>query len=95
MQPPHKVDLKDPDLTVVVQVMKNVCAIGVAQRFREFARYNLRELCAPPEDEEESEAKPDEPKAEREKKLSDQPKDTEAEPTEETSAQPEEETKTS
>ena len=47
MQPPHKADLTNPDLTVLVQVVKDACAIGVAARYRDLSKYNLRELCNP------------------------------------------------
>ena len=47
MQPPHKADLTSPDLTILVQIVKDACAIGVASRFRELSKYNLRELCNP------------------------------------------------
>jgi hypothetical protein len=49
MQPPHKADLSNPDLTILVSVVKNVCAIGVASHFRELGKYNLRELCNEPD----------------------------------------------
>jgi len=56
MQPPHKADLSNPDLTIVVSVVKNVCAIGVAPHFKELGKYNLRELCNEPEAKEEAAA---------------------------------------
>lgn len=47
VQPPHKADLSSPDLTILVQVVKDACAIGVAARYRDLSKYNLRELCNP------------------------------------------------
>ena len=47
MQPPHKADLTNPDVTVLVQIVKDACAIGVASRYRDLSKYNLRELCNP------------------------------------------------
>lgn len=47
VQPPHKADLSNPDLTILVQIVKDACAIGVAARYRELGKYNLRELCNP------------------------------------------------
>ncbi|XP_031476925.1 uncharacterized protein LOC116248326 [Nymphaea colorata] len=41
---PHKVDLSNPDKTIVVQIVKTVCLIGVVQRYKELAKYNLRQL---------------------------------------------------
>ncbi|KAI5054125.1 hypothetical protein GOP47_0030982 [Adiantum capillus-veneris] len=42
--PPHSVDLKNPDKTVLVQVVKTVCAIGVVSNYKQNAKYNIREL---------------------------------------------------
>jgi len=50
MQPPHKADLSNPEVTIVVSVVKDVCAIGVASQFRELLKYNLRELCNEPDE---------------------------------------------
>ena len=50
MQPPHKADLSNPELTIVVSVVKNSCAIGTATHFKELCKYNLRELCNEPEE---------------------------------------------
>ena len=47
VQPPHKADLKTPELTILVQVVKDFCAIGIVSQYRELAKYNLRELCSP------------------------------------------------
>ncbi|KAL2620461.1 hypothetical protein R1flu_000666 [Riccia fluitans] len=44
---PHSVDLKNPQKTILLQVVKTACAIGVVQDFRELAKYNLRQLTAP------------------------------------------------
>ncbi|KAL3681441.1 hypothetical protein R1sor_024397 [Riccia sorocarpa] len=44
---PHSVDLKCPQKTILVQVVKTACAIGVVQDFRELAKYNLRQLTTP------------------------------------------------
>ncbi|CAN6444170.1 unnamed protein product [Victoria cruziana] len=41
---PHKVDLNNPDKTIVVQIVKTVCLIGVVHRYKELAKYNLRQL---------------------------------------------------
>lgn len=42
--PPHRVDLKAPEKTLVVQLVRNVCALGVVSEFRRLARMNLRKL---------------------------------------------------
>ncbi|KAF7827146.1 THUMP domain-containing protein 1 [Senna tora] len=41
---PHKVDLKNPEKTIVVEIVKTVCLIGVIEKYKEFAKYNLRQL---------------------------------------------------
>lgn len=44
---PHKVDLKNPDKTIIVQIIKTVCLIGVVEKYKEFAKYNVRQLTSP------------------------------------------------
>ncbi|KAL5831792.1 hypothetical protein ACOSQ4_017146 [Xanthoceras sorbifolium] len=44
---PHKVDLSNPDKTIVVEIIKTVCMIGVVERYKELAKYNLRQLTSP------------------------------------------------
>ncbi|KAK7307914.1 hypothetical protein VNO77_41390 [Canavalia gladiata] len=41
---PHKVDLKNPDKTIVVEIARTVCLIGVIEKYKEFSKYNLRQL---------------------------------------------------
>ncbi|CAN1263998.1 THUMP domain-containing protein 1 homolog [Linum perenne] len=45
---PHKVDLSNPDKTIVVEIVKTVCLIGVVEKYKELAKYNLRQLTSPP-----------------------------------------------
>ncbi|CAN6363175.1 unnamed protein product [Urochloa humidicola] len=40
----HKVDLKTPDKTIVVQIAKTICMIGVVERYKELSKFNLRQL---------------------------------------------------
>lgn len=44
---PHKVDLKNPEKTIVVQIIKTVCLIGVVEKYKELAKYNVRQLTSP------------------------------------------------
>ncbi|XXG53172.1 hypothetical protein AAC387_Pa03g1314 [Persea americana] len=44
---PHKVDLNNPDKTIIVQVAKTVCMVGVAERYKELSKFNLRQLTSP------------------------------------------------
>ncbi|XP_052187224.1 uncharacterized protein LOC127797999 [Diospyros lotus] len=41
---PHKVDLNSPDKNIVVQIVKTMCLIGVVEKYKELAKYNLRQL---------------------------------------------------
>ncbi|KAK9100351.1 hypothetical protein Scep_023781 [Stephania cephalantha] len=41
---PHKVNLESPDKTIVVQIVKTVCLIGVVKKYKELSKYNLRQL---------------------------------------------------
>ncbi|KAJ7523207.1 hypothetical protein O6H91_18G041500 [Diphasiastrum complanatum] len=40
----HSVDLKNPDITIIVQIVKTTCAIGIAHEFKEMAKYNLKQI---------------------------------------------------
>ncbi|WVZ51068.1 hypothetical protein U9M48_002252 [Paspalum notatum var. saurae] len=44
---PHKVDLSNPDKTIIVQIAKTICMIGVVERYKELAKFNLRQLISP------------------------------------------------
>ncbi|KAL9258627.1 THUMP domain-containing protein [Drosera capensis] len=44
---PHKVDLKVPEKTIVVQIVKTICLIGIVEKYKELAKYNLRQLTSP------------------------------------------------
>eukprot|EP00891_Asterochloris_glomerata_P004129 jgi/Astpho2/4129/fgenesh1_pg.00063_%23_111_t len=43
-QPPHKVDLEKPMKTILMQVIKNQCAIGITEQYKELGKFNMREL---------------------------------------------------
>ncbi|XP_047964225.1 THUMP domain-containing protein 1 homolog isoform X2 [Salvia hispanica] len=47
----HKVDLANPDISIMVQIVKTVCLIGVVEKYKEFAKYNLRQLSSPSNEE--------------------------------------------
>jgi hypothetical protein len=40
--PPHKVHLGRPDRTILVQLVRNVCAVAVAPRYKELCKYNVQ-----------------------------------------------------
>ncbi|XP_010453317.1 PREDICTED: THUMP domain-containing protein 1 homolog [Camelina sativa] len=41
---PHKVDLSNPEMSIVVEIVKTVCLIGVVEKYKELGKYNLRQL---------------------------------------------------
>ncbi|GLC41680.1 hypothetical protein PLESTB_000689400 [Pleodorina starrii] len=42
--PPHKVNLKSPGTVVLVQLIRNGCAMAVVPGFRDLAKFNVRKL---------------------------------------------------
>lgn len=44
---PHKVDLNSPDKNIVVQIVKTMCLIGVIEKYKELAKFNVRQLTSP------------------------------------------------
>jgi len=53
---PHKVNLKQPDKTILVQLIRNVCAVAVAPQYKELCKYNVRVAAEPEEEAEEGAA---------------------------------------
>lgn len=45
----HKVDLKNPNLTVIVEVIKGLCCLSVLPNYNELKKFNLSELVSPSE----------------------------------------------
>ncbi|XP_050141094.1 uncharacterized protein LOC126617068 [Malus sylvestris] len=41
---PHKVDLNNPDKTIVVEICRTICLIGIVDKYKQLAKYNLRQL---------------------------------------------------
>lgn len=41
---PHKVDLSNPDKTIIVEIARTVCLIGVIEKYKELSKYNIRQL---------------------------------------------------
>eukprot|EP00197_Chlamydomonas_leiostraca_P002346 CAMPEP_0202858320 /NCGR_PEP_ID=MMETSP1391-20130828/908_1 /ASSEMBLY_ACC=CAM_ASM_000867 /TAXON_ID=1034604 /ORGANISM="Chlamydomonas leiostraca, Strain SAG 11-49" /LENGTH=283 /DNA_ID=CAMNT_0049537229 /DNA_START=21 /DNA_END=868 /DNA_ORIENTATION=+ len=48
--PPHKVNLKTPSLTILVQLARNSCACAVVPKYRELHKFNLRKCAEVPEE---------------------------------------------
>ncbi|CAA6663572.1 unnamed protein product [Spirodela intermedia] len=44
---PHKVDLSNPDKTIIVEIVKTICLISVVEKYKELSKYNLRQLTIP------------------------------------------------
>ncbi|XP_050221830.1 uncharacterized protein LOC126672001 [Mercurialis annua] len=44
---PHKVDLTNPGKSIIVEIVKTVCLIGVVEKYKELGKYNLRQLTLP------------------------------------------------
>ncbi|KAI8816165.1 uncharacterized protein EV422DRAFT_328622 [Fimicolochytrium jonesii] len=57
----HFVNLKSPELTVVIDIFKNVCALSVVRDYPEFKKYNLEKLVETPADATPSLATPTDP----------------------------------
>merc|ERR1712216_59963 len=41
---PHKVDLSDPEKSISVFLIKNVCLVGIVYAYHSFAKYNCNVL---------------------------------------------------
>ncbi|KAJ1529096.1 THUMP domain-containing protein 1 [Nowakowskiella sp. JEL0078] len=46
---PHKVDLSEPDVCIMVEVIKGVCGICVLPDYVKFKKYNLESIFEPPQ----------------------------------------------
>ena len=40
--PPYKVNLDKPDKTILVQLVRNVCAVSVVEQYKELCKFNVR-----------------------------------------------------
>ncbi|XP_011168314.1 THUMP domain-containing protein 1 homolog [Solenopsis invicta] len=43
--PGNKADLKNPDIAVIVEVIRNICLLSIAPKYYKFKKYNLLEIC--------------------------------------------------
>jgi len=41
----HKIDLKNPEVPIIVEIIRDLMVVAVAPDFKGFKKYNLRELC--------------------------------------------------
>lgn len=44
LNPKNKVDLTNPELTIIVEVIRNVCCVSVVRHYTLFRKYNLQEV---------------------------------------------------
>ncbi|XP_046693303.1 THUMP domain-containing protein 1 [Silurus meridionalis] len=52
LNPKNKVDLTDPELTIIIEVIKSVCCVSVIRDYKRFRKYNLQEVAKGPANQE-------------------------------------------
>ncbi|XP_076839161.1 THUMP domain-containing protein 1-like [Brachyhypopomus gauderio] len=52
MNPKNKVDLTNPELTIIVEIIKTVCCVSVVRDYMLFRKYNLQEVTKGPPNQE-------------------------------------------
>lgn len=74
LNPENKVDLTNPEYTIVVEIIKNICCLSVVKDYNLFRKYNLQEVVKSAKEE-----KPQEPAGDETKdKMPEQSKDDSA-----------------
>lgn len=74
LNPENKVDLTNPEYTIVVEIIKNICCLSVVKDYNLFRKYNLQEVVKSAKEE-----KPQEPAGDETKdKTPEQSKDDSA-----------------
>lgn len=48
MNPENKVDLTNPELSIIVEIIKSVCCVSVVRDYTLFRKYNLQEVTKEP-----------------------------------------------
>ncbi|CAM4460550.1 unnamed protein product [Leuciscus chuanchicus] len=48
MNPLHKVDLSNPELSIIIEIIKSVCCVSVVTDYMLFRKYNLQEVAKEP-----------------------------------------------
>ncbi|KAK3530146.1 hypothetical protein QTP86_015155 [Hemibagrus guttatus] len=54
LNPKNKVDLTDPELSIIIEVIKSVCCVSVIRDYKRFRKYNLQEVVKGPANQEAS-----------------------------------------
>ncbi|KAM9454272.1 THUMP domain-containing protein 1 [Clarias gariepinus] len=52
LNPNNKVDLTDPELSIIIEVIKSVCCVSVIRDYKRFRKYNLQEVAKGPANQE-------------------------------------------
>ncbi|TTE81776.1 THUMP domain-containing protein 1 [Bagarius yarrelli] len=52
LNPKNKVDLTDPELSIIIEVIKSVCCVSVIRDYKRFRKYNLQEVAKGPANQE-------------------------------------------
>ncbi|XP_072514055.1 THUMP domain-containing protein 1 [Salminus brasiliensis] len=81
LNPENKVDLTNPELTIIVEIIKSVCCVSVVRDYMLFRKYNLQEVLKGPANENQKSAKGEAEPDQDEVEL--KPVQNEAEPKEE------------
>lgn len=48
MNPLNKVDLTNPELSIIIEIIKSVCCVSVVTDYTLFRKYNLQEVAKEP-----------------------------------------------
>lgn len=48
MNPENKVDLTNPELSIIIEIIKAVCCVSVVRDYALFRKYNLQEVSKEP-----------------------------------------------
>ncbi|KAB5523794.1 hypothetical protein PHYPO_G00156510 [Pangasianodon hypophthalmus] len=54
LNPKNKVDLTNPELSIIIEVIKSVCCVSVIRDYKRFRKYNLQEVAKGPATQESS-----------------------------------------
>ncbi|XP_071976615.1 THUMP domain-containing protein 1 [Engystomops pustulosus] len=73
MNPENKVDLTNPEYTIVVEIIKNVCCMSVVKDYTLFRKYNLQEVVKSVNEEKPQEPAEDEAKEKTQEKSQEDP----------------------
>ncbi|KAM4632133.1 THUMP domain-containing protein 1 [Discoglossus pictus] len=81
--PENKVDLSNPEYTIVVEIIKNVCCLSVVKDYVLFRKYNLQEVVKSNSEEKQPEESKDEKQEETKDEKQEETKDEKQEETKE------------